>query len=443
MSSDVLTEDSVAMDFAAKYAGKLHYCHTTGCWFEFAGSHWRREEKKRAFHYSRVLARDRCAGAKARTKQNAGRASFANGVERFAQADTRLSVTADAWDSDPYLLATPGGTVDLRTGELRAAKPEDMITRVAATTPAKIAKCPRWDQFLIDATKDDSDTIRFLKGWCGYCLTGDTKEQNLIFLHGNGGNGKGVFINTVQSILGTYAVVAAMDTFTQSGGDKHPTDLAMLAGARMVTASETEEGRAWAEARIKSLTGGDPITARFMRRDFFTFTPTFKLTVVGNHKPLLNNVDDAARRRFNIVNFHHKPSSPDPDLLQKLKAEWPGILRWMIDGCLEWQRHGLQRPESVTQATAEYFEAQDLFGQWLADECECDVAREFRTEPSKTLFASWSAYAGQAGERAGSRKKFAEALQRSGIFPVKGTGGARMFKGIRLKPISQDGARWD
>lgn len=161
-----------------------------------------------------------------------------------------------------------------------------------------------------------------------------------------------------------------MDTFTASrGGDKHPTDLAMLHGARVVTATETEEGRQWAEARIKAMTGGDPVTARFMRQDFFTYLPAFKLMIAGNHKPGLANVDEAARRRFNIVPFSHKPPKPDRELEKKLQAELPAILRWMIEGCLDWQAHGLIRPQVVIDATADYFEA-----PWSAT-LGCDASR--------------------------------------------------------------------
>ena len=141
----------------------------------------------------------------------------------------------------------------------------------------------------------------------------------------------------------------------------------MLRGARVVTASETEEGRQWAEARIKALTGGDRITARFMRMDNFTFLPTFKLFIVGNHKPGLRNVDDAMRRRFNLLPFLNKPVVKDLQLEESLRAEWPGILRWMIEGCLEWQRDGLAPPEIVRDATAAYFEEQNVFGEWLAE----------------------------------------------------------------------------
>ena len=147
----------------------------------------------------------------------------------------------------------------------------------------------------------------------------------------------------------------------------------MLRGARLVTASETEDGRAWAESRIKQMTGGDRISARFMRQDFFEFTPQFKLTIIGNHKPVLRNVDEAARRRFLIVPFEHKPETPDRELEQKLMAEAPGILQWMIEGCLDWQAHGLVRPASVLAATEEYFSDQDLFEHWLEEECHCDA----------------------------------------------------------------------
>ena len=239
------------------------------------------------------------------------KAATAAAVERFAQADRAFAVTSAIWDRDPMLLGTPGGVVDLRTGELRPAAQGDFITKLTAVAPAETADCPLWLQFLKEATGDDEKLIRFLQQWAGYCLTGDTREHALLFVYGPGGNGKSVWLNTIAGILADYAKNAAMETFTASQNDRHPTDLAMLKGARMVCASETEEGRAWAEVRIKQLTGGDTISARFMRQDFFEFRPQFKLTVIGNHKPLLRNVDDAAKRRFNVVPFTRKPAKPD------------------------------------------------------------------------------------------------------------------------------------
>ena len=163
--------------------------------------------------------------------------------------------------------------------------------------------CPRWQRFLDQVTAGDQDLQRFLRRIAGYGLTGSTREHALFFFYGTGANGKGTFLNTLTAILGDYAKVAGMDTFTESHTDRHPTELAMLRGARIVAAQETEEGRRWAESRIKALTGGDPITARFMRQDFFTYTPQFKLLIAGNHKPGLRNIDEAIRRRFHLLPF--------------------------------------------------------------------------------------------------------------------------------------------
>ncbi len=148
----------------------------------------------------------------------------------------------------------------------------------------------------------------------------------MVFIHGGGGEGKTTLVNTICGALADYATIAAMDTFISTHGDRHPADLAMLRGARLVSASETEQGRAWAESRIKQLTGGDPITARFMRQDFFTFTPTFKLLILGNHRPVLRNVDEAARRRFNIVPFTRKPPVPDQlDVVARRSGRHPKV----------------------------------------------------------------------------------------------------------------------
>jgi putative DNA primase/helicase len=329
------------------------------------------------------------------------------------------------------LLGTPGGVVDLRTGELRSTAPEDYITKLTAVAPADNVDCPRWLQFMREATNNDQALIAFLQQFCGYALTGDIKEHALMFVHGNGGTGKSKFQNTIAGILRDYCVTAAMETFTASPTDRHTTEVAMLRGARLVIASETEEGRAWAESRIKQMTGGDPITARFMRQDNFTFTPQFKLLLIGNHKPALRNVDDAARRRFNIVPFTHKPLVPDLDLETKLRAEWPGILRWMIDGSLMWQRFGLVRPQVVMDVTSEYFEEQDLIRQWI-EEC-CETGKATLSDTSSSLFKSWSKWTSANGEKPGTSVRFSEALKKQGFAPYR-SNKARGFRGIEAKP---------
>ena len=223
-----------------------------------------------------------------------------------------------------------------------------------------------------------------------------------------------------------------MDTFTANRQPAHETELARLRGARLVVANETEEGRAWAESRIKALTGGDKIAARFMRQDHFEFRPQFKLVVVGNHKPSLRNVDEAMRRRLLIVPFERKPEKPDPKLEEKLRSEWPGILRWMINGAVAWQATGLPRPAAVLDATKEYFSEQDLFGEWLEANCDADPLADHLAY-SGELYESFVEFASAAGEDRVTRKAFSMELRKRGFVPRRLSGGRRGFNGIRLK----------
>jgi putative DNA primase/helicase len=424
-----LSEDRAALEFAERHRDLLRFDHHAGKWFKWTGIRWQLDDTMLAFAWARDLARE-LAREVAPNSTVTGKAAFAANIERFARADQTLAATSETWDVDPWLLGTPSWTVNLRTGISRVPAPADFITKIAAVAPAETAICPTWLRFLHEATGGDEELISYLQRFCGYLLTGVTREHALLFIYGPGGNGKSVFLNVVSAILGDYAQVAPMEAFTNSLSDRHPTDLAMLRGSRLVSATETEEGRAWAESRIKQLTGGDPISARFMRQDFLTYRPAFKLVFVGNHKPGLRNVDDATRRRFNIVPFVHKPLRPDQHLEQKLRAEFPGIMRWMIDGCIAWQQHGLQPPKVVADATDEYFTEQDTIRLW-AEEC-CDMGHRTYTDTAANLFKSWTAYALSSGEKPGSKKWFCQSLDELGCRPVRNNH-SRGFNGIRLK----------
>jgi putative DNA primase/helicase len=238
--------------------------------------------------------------------------------------------------------------------------------------------------------------------------------------------------------MGDYATVADVGTFLAAKTERHPTDLAKLHGYRLVVAQETEKGRAWDEVKIKTLTGGDKVTARFMRCDFFDFVPKFKLWIVGNHKPRLNNVDEAMRRRMLLLPFTVQipEHERDPDLADKLKAEWPAILLWMIDGCLEWQEIGLAPPKIVTDATDEYFEDQDAFKQWLED-CTEKAGPSAFTKIS-VLFSSWKEWCNSRNLDCGNSRSLADALQDCGFVKKKGANGARGFKDIVLKAVAAD-----
>ena len=203
----------------------------------------------------------------------------------------------------------------------------------------------------------------------------------------------------------------------------------MLKGARLVTASETEQGHGWAEAKLKAITGGDPITARLMRQDNFTFFPQFKLMIAGNHAPSLRSVDEAIRRRLIILPFIVMPAYSDSDLERKLRNEWPQILAWMIAGCLDWQAKGLERPQAIASAPERYFADQDMFGHWLEEYCEQEPGKTAAPTP---LFQSWSAFAHAAGEPIGTQKDFKAVLERRGIFSAK-SNGARIYRNVSLR----------
>ena len=380
-------------------------------------------------------ARDLCrraanASADPRGTATLGAARTIIAVERLARTDRRLAASAEQWDADPWLLNTPGGVVDLKTGELRPCDPALHMTKVSGAVPG--GDCPTWLRFLDRITGGDAELQAYLQRVLGYALTGDTSEHALFFGYGTGANGKSVLIDTAAGVLGDYHKTAPIATFTESSGERHPTELAMLRGARLVTAVETEEGRRWAESRIKTLTGGDRIAARFMRQDFFEYDPQFKLFVAGNHKPGLRSVDEAMRRRLHLVPFAVTipPEERDLKLKDKLCAEWPGILAWMIAGCREWQRIGLAQPTAVCAATEAYMEAEDSISAWIEEKCERDAQA---WEPSSALFASWKSWADIHGEHGGTNRRFTQALEVR-CFHQQRTTQARGWVGLRLRP---------
>jgi putative DNA primase/helicase len=325
---------------------------------------------------------------------------------------------------------------DLKTGTMRPSHPLDYCTKIAgacATDPG--TPHPLWDAFLKKVTADNDELIGFLQRFIGYCMTGHVSEHVLLFLYGKGANGKSVFVNTVSRIFGDYAAVAPMEMFLTNKFDRHPTEIARLRGIRLVTASETQQGRAWDEAKIKNLTGGDRLTGRFMRGDFFDFMPTHKLMIMGNHKPSLRNIDEAIRRRFLLVPFTVQipEAERDEELPKKLEPEWPAILRWMIDGCLEWRRVGLQVPKIVRDATDEYFADQDAIGEWLEAQT---VAQLDTFTLTKHLFSSWRQWCEPRNLPLGTETAFADHLKERGFEKDRRKFG-RGFNGIRLKTVSE------
>jgi len=443
------SELSVSKQFAASYAPVLRWVEDWKGWMVWAGHRWSRDNRLASMEHAKRLcaavadyARNDFAAFSNENQIRAtiekyGSARAIGNVLNLAKSDPIIAADVDQWDADPWRLNTPGGTVDLRTGQMHPHRREDYMTKSTAATPE--GDCPTWLAFLDTATGGDTELQAFIQRMVGYCLTGSVRDHALFFVYGSGGNGKGTFLNTIEAILAGYATTSPMDTFTESKDKAHPTELARLVGARLVTAQETEEGKRWAEDRIKALTGGDRISARFMNKDFFEYNPQFKLVFAGNHRPSLRNVDEAIRRRLHLIPFTVVPPRKDPELPAKLRAEAGGILAWAVQGCLEWQRIGLQPPEIVKSATDAYLEEQDVFGSWI-DSC-CVTGKTYEAR-SSTLYASFKRHCENAGEFVVSQKRWGAIMGNRGFMSRK-TNGLVVYQGIQVRADDEFGpGRW-
>jgi putative DNA primase/helicase len=364
-----LTDLGNGKRFARDHVGTMRHVRAWGSWLAWQGTHWAKGDASAAERSAKATALkigDEAAGAddpKAVFKwaaKSQERRSIEN-MLAMARSEDGIAVDASALDADQWVLNVRNGTLDLRTGQLRPHDPADLITKIAPVAFDAAAACPLWTSIL-ERVVPDTDTRAFLKRAVGYALTGDVGEHCLFFLHGTGRNGKSTFVNTLQSLLGDYAREGAPSLLLSKRNESHPTEVAALFGSRFVSCQEVEQGRTWAESTIKSLTGGDRITARRMREDFWEFAPTHKFFVCGNHRPRVRGGDEGIWSRMRLVPFEQfiRESERDPNLPAKLAAELPGILNWAIAGCLEWQKAGLQQPSAVATATAGYREAEDV-----------------------------------------------------------------------------------
>jgi len=425
------TEDAVARAFAEAYSGLFVFDHAAGCWFIWKADRWARDRRSHVFHTARVF----CRAVRAKLTDppaSLAKIAFAAAVERAGRADPKMAVSQEIWDTDPWLLGTPGGVVDLRTGILKAGRPDLYISRQAAVTPAAAGTpAPLWTAFLAAATKNDAELKGFLQRLAGYLLTGNVTEEVLTFIYGIGGTGKGVFIGTLATILAEYAVAVPIEVFTAGSRINLEYYRAQMAGARLVTASETESQATWAESQIKEMTGNEtPLSARHPYGQPFTFRPQFKLILVGNYAPKLKGRSPAMERRLRVVPFNHKPDKPDPDLKDKLRSEYPAILRWMIDGCLTWQRERLGTAPAISVATSAYFEQQDAFRRWIEERCQLHPTWQ---EKPGALLADFNTWSKANGEEVVSGNTFAELIERTPGLKRDKINGVRKVRGITFR----------
>jgi putative DNA primase/helicase len=363
------------------------------------------------------------------------KASVVSAVERLLRMQEVFAVTADEMDADPFVLGTPGGPYDLTTGRRLDPDPSLLITQSTSVAP-EFDIPTLWLQFLGEATGHDLELITYLQRLCGYCLTGSTREEQLSFFWGSGGNGKGVFLGTLKDIAGSYAETTSTDTFLETRGDRNENDLAMLAGKRVAIAQESNEGRKWDAQRIKTCTGRDTVRAKYLYKDLFTFVPQFTLLIASNHRPRIGTVDDAWRRRLQLIPFVLKPAQPDPLLKEKLVDEYPAILGWMIEGAMLWHKDGLMVPESVLAASAKYLAEEDTIGLWFDECCKLDNGAD---TARKELYGSYSGWCREMGHGAATVYAITRWLKGNKGVEQNMKKGTRPYLGVRLKdPFAED-----
>lgn len=432
--SPFCSEDYLARQLSEQLGDKWRST-PDGRWWCWTGQRWQEERTLRMMAISRIVCRRISTGVENRKMQrDVTKKSTIYNAAALAATDRRHMTELERFDADAWQLNTPEGIVDLRNGKCDPHRPDALLTKMTAAGAAGDA--PRFKAFLAEATNGDKALQSFLQRVAGYCLTGSIAEHAIFFLYDNGlgGTGKSTFVTVMSELLADYATVAPMDMFTVATGERHPTELAILFNVRLVTASETEEGRRWDEAKLKAITGGDPITARFMRGNFFTFRPMFKLLMSGNHRPRMRSADRAMRRRFHMIPFLHRPAAPDLQLMDKLRGEYAGILKWAIEGELDRRRIGLCPPPSVVAATDEYFENENALGRWIDERCTRGVELTALTRDLYRDFKSWAA---TAGEFAGSERVFSQKVQQQPgverwLHPVTRRGG---YRGIGLLAV--------
>jgi putative DNA primase/helicase len=395
-----------AQRFARRAAGQARYCGQWGRWIVWKLNRWKMDESLDVLTLAKCTALgifDEAKAATDPTRQDllAKWAVKSQSRDRLTAmvdlARPDLAVNVDALDADPFALNVLNGVLDLRTGQLRRHDPRDLFTRLAPVRFHPTAMCPLWDRFIDRIMDHNTALIIYLQRLGGMCLTADISEQGLWLPYGGGANGKTVLTDTWTGILGDYAGEAPPDLLLMRSNPEHPTEIADLCGRRLVVASETDEGRRLRVQLVKRLTGNSRLKARYMRGDYFEFARTHKLILATNNKPIIKETTLAIWRRIKLVPFNVTIPLEEQDrhLADKLRAEWPGVLNWLLRGCLAWQRDGLDTPTEVVAATDTYQAEQDPLAEFF-DSC-CTFATGVCV-PRADLFGRYANWAEQSKE---------------------------------------------
>jgi putative DNA primase/helicase len=446
-----LTDVGNGERLALKYGDRIRHVHAADQWRIWDGRRWARDSTNEIMRLAKATARqiyqDAAREPDATRRGLLAKHAHASESHRrlqamIAQASTEegIAVESSAFDSDEYLLNLGNGVFNLRNGVLYKHDPALMITKLTAIDHDKDAACPTWLAFLDRVFAEREELVSFVQKMAGYCLTGSTDEQALFFLYGLGANGKTITIETLRALCGDYAKQASFESLLEQrggGGGGPREDIARLEGARLVTATEAPENRRLNEPLIKSLTGGDMVTARHLYSGSFEYRPQFKLILAANHRPQIKGAEEAIWRRMRLIPYDVTipEAERDPELLDKLRWELPGILNWAIRGCFKWLDEGLGPPPDVQAATASYRTEMDTLGDFIAECCE-EIPEAIET--AKALFFRYKQWCDETGEYMLTKNQFGRKLTERGFVPDKGgASNSAIRKGLCL--ISRSG----
>jgi len=445
---DPLTELGLARRLVAEGRGRFRYAPEIRAWYVWDGTRMAEDVTGEVYRLAKQVVDRLHAEARFAVERRSEltrawlkfqSAARIRAIVELATTEPDVPVMMGELDADPWALNCANGVVDLRTGELRQHDPAELHSKIVPIVYDASAAAPYWTRFLEEVFDGDAELMRFVKRFAGYSLTGDVREQLLIFAHGTGANGKSTMLGTLRQLAGDYGVQLDPAILTAGTHEQHPTGLSDLRGARLVTTIETDAGKRLAEALVKMLTGGDPIRARRMRCDYFEFWPSHTIWLAGNHLPAIRGTDLGIWRRIALVPFDvtFEGERQDPTLPAKLAVEAQGILAWAVQGCLEWQRHGLEVPERVKAATARYRNSQDHMGRFLEECCVTDDNAHISAKALREAYELWCV---EQGEKPWSAKAVGNELTDRGFDTSQlGKRRTRTWLGIGLSSREDEG----
>jgi putative DNA primase/helicase len=439
------TDTTNAERLMKKYGSDIRYVAEWKKWLVWNGSYWKTDKgaliHEKGLQMIRSIYDEIFDTADYHEKDAIEKAAIQSESMRRREAFIKaaslivdLNIEVDDLDKDPFLLNVKNGTIDVTTGEFREHRKEDFITKIANVSYDPDAICPLWEKFIREIMDYKGDLINFLQTASGWGITGDTSEQIMFILIGNGANGKSTCINAIMHLLGDYATSAPTETFMRRLGDGISNDIARLRGMRFVTTTEAEQGRKLSESLIKQITGNDRMTARFLYGEYFTFQPTFKIFMATNHKPTISGTDYGIWRRIRLIPFTTTIAEENRDihLAEKLLEESPGILNWLIKGAMRWKQERLSLPLEIKNATDEYRNEMDIIGNFIKDRCEQSPGTQIR---ARELFKCYQDWCEDNNEHAFSERFIGLRLKELGIKQKRFNDG-RYWQDITVKEHS-------